>query len=142
MSPARSKEHLAFVRSLPCCVSGRTFGVEAAHVGSHGMGQKSSDFDTIPLNALFHREQHRIGLKVFCRIYDLDIPAILAMLRQKPRVVIWERRYVGYWYAHTLILGYVEQGWEHSFRLLKDGVREILTEEIQSRVRRRRYQAS
>lgn len=86
MKPARSQSHLAFIRSLPCCVSGRTWGVEAAHVGIRGMAQKSSDFDTIPLNRTFHQEQHRIGLKTFCRSYELNMPEMLQMLQERPRI--------------------------------------------------------
>ena len=77
MTPKRSPAHLAFIRSLPCVASGRTFQVEAAHVGSHGMAQKCSDFETIP------------------------------------------------------------EGLKHSVSLLKDRVREILTEEILEQVQQR-----
>jgi hypothetical protein len=143
MSPARSKAHLAFVRSLPCCVSGRTFGIEAAHVGARGMGQKSSDLETIPLNVLFHREQHRIGLRAFVKTYQLDIPAILAMLQRRGKMVVWQGCYIGYWGDgywgdQTIVLGYVQDGWERSFKIFRDRVREILSSEIQARVRRQR----
>lgn len=86
--PFRSPLHLAFVRSLPCCICFRTFGVEAAHVGRRGMSQKCSDLDTIPLCNLHHREQHRIGLRHFCASCELDIPALLEALQEKPRMFV------------------------------------------------------
>lgn len=135
MKPARSKEHLAFVRSLPCCVSGRTFCVEAAHVGRRGMGQKCSDFETIPLNALYHREQHRIGLRAFQRIYELDIPAVLALINRKPRITVWDGRYLAQWGEETLCLGYLDRGLDFSIRLLRDRVRDLLADRIRARVR-------
>lgn len=149
MKPARSKDHLAFVRSLPCCVSGRTFGVEAAHVGRRGLGQKCSDFETIPLNALYHREQHRVGLRAFCKSYDLDIPALLTLLNHKPHVTVFDGYYFGMWgnkgggpAPDNYILGFdcfrlgtLEQGLEFSIRLLKDRVRDLLSDRIRARVR-------
>ena len=149
MKPARSKAHLSFIRSLPCVVSGRIWGVEAAHVGPHGMGQKASDFDTIPLNSLWHYEQHRVGLKQFSRTYDLDIPELLKMLTEKPRVqlyyfVTWEQnggtryyRWSAEYRGQLLMLGHQDQGLQHSLELLKEQMREILTEVILSRVKER-----
>lgn len=136
MKPQRSPAHLAFIRSLPCCVSGRRHGVEAAHVGRRGMGQKCSDFETIPLNSLYHREQHRIGLKRFARTYELDIAALLAMLNRKPQMHIDINldRWAAFYGDDLLILGDVSQGLQHSIKLLKDRVREILTNEILRRV--------
>src|SRR5271154_4397189 len=89
MTPTRSAAHLAFVCTLPCCVCGRTRGVEAAHApGLRGMGQKRSDLETLPMCRAHHEEQHRIGWPRFIQTYELDIPGILAELREKPRLVI------------------------------------------------------
>lgn len=89
MAPQRCKEHLAFIRSLPCCVCGHTRGVEAAHTsGSRGMGQKRSDLETIPLCPPHHQEQHRIGWPRFILTYELDVVEILTELRERPRIVI------------------------------------------------------
>ena len=148
MKPARSKEHLAFVRSLPCCVSGRSWGIEAAHVGRRGLGQKCSDFETIPLNSLFHREQHRIGLRAFCDAYELNIPALLALLNYKPRITVFDGWYFGHWgnkgggpADDNYILGFdcfrlgaVERGLDFSIRLLKDRVRDLLSDRIRARI--------
>jgi len=141
MKPERSKARLAFIRSLPCCVSGRTVGVEAAHVGHRGMGQKASDFDIIPLNELYHREQHRIGLKAFCQNYNLDIPALLALLQEKPRITIWplaptptDVRYGAFYRDQYFVLGLVSDGLPKSIRMLRDRVREVLTDELLARI--------
>ena len=98
--PIRDPEFLEFIRSLPCCVCFRTRTVETAHVGRRGMGQKSSDRETIPLCSLHHREQHRIGLRQFSRDHELNIPQLLAQLNEKPRLFVLSasgsRRY---WFA-------------------------------------------
>lgn len=110
MAPSRSRAHLAFIRTLPCCVCGRTRGVEAAHTPrvlgvmgggstyvSRGMGQKRSDLETIPLCRLHHEEQHRSGWPHFILTYQLDLLPILAELREKPRLTIISP-YVYAWY--------------------------------------------
>ena len=51
------------------------------------MSQKSSDRETIPLCSAHHKEQHRIGLREFCRTYELDLPALIRQLTEKPRIV-------------------------------------------------------
>lgn len=52
------------------------------------MGQKRSDLETIPLCHAHHEEQHRIGWPRFIATYQLDVAAILAELREKPRLLI------------------------------------------------------
>lgn len=87
MIPTRSSAHLAFVRSLPCCVCFRTRGVQACHTpGTRGLGQKRSDLETIPMCELHHDEQHRIGWKQFIVSYRLDVPALVLALQEKPRI--------------------------------------------------------
>lgn len=88
--PTRSPAHLAFIRSLPCIVCFRERNIEAAHVGRRGMGQKCSDLETLPMCNTHHREQHRIGLRQFQRSYELDVPELLAMLQEKPRLFVRE----------------------------------------------------
>jgi len=90
MPPVRSSEHLAFVRTLPCLVCGRTPSDAAHFPGVRGMAQKRSDLETGPLCRIHHAEQHRIGWPRFIQTYELDVKAILAELREKPRIeVIW-----------------------------------------------------
>ena len=59
-----SAKHLAFIRSLPCAVSGSRGDIEAAHIRmasprhakpETGMQQKPDDKWTVPLSAFQHR---------------------------------------------------------------------------------------
>lgn len=61
--------HLAFIRTLPCLITG-VRGVEAAHIRygdgqwgkrSTGMGEKPDDHWVVPLSPAMHREQHAFG---------------------------------------------------------------------------------
>lgn len=65
-----SGPHLDYIRSLPCVVTGRTDGVEAAHIRygdrlfgkrETGRGEKPSDCWTVPLQRDQHRDQHIHG---------------------------------------------------------------------------------
>ena len=59
----RSKEHLRFVASQPCLISGRSPS-HAHHVRyaqSKGLSLKVSDEFTVPLCAIHHRQIHTIG---------------------------------------------------------------------------------
>ena len=61
--PWRSKKYLAWVRTLPCCIT-KMEGVQAAHInlpGSSGMGQKPPDYLVLPVNYLEHRKWHDKG---------------------------------------------------------------------------------
>jgi hypothetical protein len=82
MSPQRNWKYLAFIRSLPCAVCGTNRYIEAAHTGSRGLGQKSSDFSAIPLCVEDHRtgpcSYHRLGPRKFAEVHRLDIPALVA----------------------------------------------------------------
>lgn len=75
----RDKKFLAFVRSLPCCVTLRTDTVQAAHLRlglpyheKGGMGLKSHDKWSLPLSAEEHHLQHQIGEKAYWG--DMSIP--------------------------------------------------------------------
>jgi hypothetical protein len=66
--PKRSATHLAFIRTLPCCVCSKGGPSEAAHVRSGtdgGIGMKPSDKWTVPLCHEHHRRQHDIGELAF-----------------------------------------------------------------------------
>jgi hypothetical protein len=60
--PERSAKHLAMVRTFSCLGCGRHGPSEAHHFGKRGKGQKSSDFETVPLCTMCHREWHSNGL--------------------------------------------------------------------------------
>ncbi|MBL0581666.1 DUF968 domain-containing protein [Aeromonas caviae] len=60
--------YLAFVRQLPCVLTGSREGVEAHHVVGHGMsvmGSKAHDIFTFPLAHQPHMELHRMGWKAW-----------------------------------------------------------------------------
>lgn len=59
----RSAPYLAYVRSHPCCLCGRSEGVEAHHWSHHGgvMGAKVDDYRTVPLCTEHHRYWHDHG---------------------------------------------------------------------------------
>ena len=51
----RDEKHLAWVRTLPCCVCTRSTAGEAHHdTQGRGMGQKADDTRTIPLCRMHH----------------------------------------------------------------------------------------
>ena len=84
MKPSRNPEYLRFVRRQPCCVCGKSWGVEASHTGPHGLGQKSPDESCIPLCGTHHRtgrdSYHVLGRVKFSEVHSLDIPAIIFRL--------------------------------------------------------------
>lgn len=60
----RSEPYLAYVRKHPCCLCGRSEGIEAHHWSHHGgvMGAKVDDYRTVPLCDPCHiGEWHRTG---------------------------------------------------------------------------------
>ena len=60
----RSKKHLKFINSLPCCNCSKPSPSEAAHIRAQsdgGTGMKPSDNRTVPLCHECHREQHNVG---------------------------------------------------------------------------------
>jgi hypothetical protein len=77
--PARNWRYRAWIRTLPSAVSGLT-PCEAAHTGAHAIGQKSSDYNSIPLTPEEHREYHAIGREAFELRYSLDIAALVERL--------------------------------------------------------------
>ena len=84
MKPPRSPKYLAWVRTLPCSICGR-WPVESAHMGAHGIGQKSSDFSCIPLCPDHHRTAqdaaHQLGRR-FAQHHSLDLPALTERLNK------------------------------------------------------------
>jgi hypothetical protein len=81
------RNHLAFIRSLPCVVCGTRRNVEAAHVrlGSPlygkrqaGMAEKPSDNFSLPLCPPHHDEQHAMNEADFWSALAVD-PLKLAL---------------------------------------------------------------
>lgn len=81
-APPRDRKHLAFVREQACAVIGNSCGgvTEAAHIGVEGRGLKSSDFFTIPLCTLHHRESHDAGIITFQLNHAINIWEVCARL--------------------------------------------------------------
>lgn len=87
LPPARSTTHLERVRAMSCCVCARPGPSHAHHHGPRGVGQKTSDFRTVPLCAEHHDEWHatrRAGplgrveaeLHFACTMLDLLVPIV------------------------------------------------------------------
>lgn len=88
--PARDREYLAWIRTLPCCACGAPPPSEAAHSGNDGgMSLKASDHSAIPLCAACHRTgqcaYHR-GVRTFERHFSLSCARVVRGLRRE-----WER---------------------------------------------------
>lgn len=80
--PARDRRYRAFIRTQPCVCCGTTRNIEAAHTGSHGYGQKSSDFSCLPLCGPHHRTDkwayHGLSPVIWAAHWQLDVPALIA----------------------------------------------------------------
>lgn len=65
------------VRKLCCVVCGSYRAVEAAHFGGHGMGQRASDHDSLPLCVKCHRigphSYHVLGGRCFIDFHSLNV---------------------------------------------------------------------
>lgn len=61
MTRLRSARHLAFLRTLPCALSGYEGATEAAHIRHFsGMAIKPGDDACLPLRAELHRVEHEM----------------------------------------------------------------------------------
>lgn len=86
-----SEAHLAFIRKLPCLITGRmpqVAVIEAAHIRyssfphgkrETGKGEKPHDCWVVPLCQDKHREQHSMAEQDFWAQYQID-PLIVAPL--------------------------------------------------------------
>lgn len=98
--PARDPEYLKWLRSKRCIRPGCRCRapywskdalsialriVEAAHTGSHGISQKASDYDAIPLCRFAHQEAKDAQGKsrTWFEDHGLDREAVIASLRAK-----------------------------------------------------------
>lgn len=81
------KDHLEFIRSLPCLVTGRTDGVEAAHISfdepkygklGRGYGNKEEDCWAVPLWSVEHYAQHKMNERRYWAEVGID-PCIIAL---------------------------------------------------------------
>jgi hypothetical protein len=76
----RSPRHLAWIRSLPCSVSGcKRNDVQAHHVRKGaGTGIKPADGNCAPLCFHHHAEGHAVGWRTFEVKHGLDLSSIAA----------------------------------------------------------------
>ena len=114
MKPTRNLKYLAWITTQPCLVCGQTGGIEAAHTGPHGMGQKSPDTSAIPLCARHHRtgrdSYHKLGPRAFERQHGLDLRAIVARLNEKPSIRIEAGSFIGRYRKEEFVLGPLQIG--------------------------------
>ena len=114
--PQRNPKYLAFIRSLPCTVCKVTRGVQAAHTGPHGMGQKSSDLSAIPLCHEHHTNgrdsYHVLGPRKFGERHNLNVSAIVRRLNAKPQIRIETGQFVAYFESEAFLLGPTDAGIE------------------------------
>jgi len=84
--PVRDSKYLAMIRKCCCIVCGSYRGVQAAHFGPHGMAQKASDLDTLPLCWKHHQHgphsYHVLGARRFIEFHSLDVARHQERLRQ------------------------------------------------------------
>lgn len=83
--PERNKDHLEFIRQLPCLVCGDNTSTEAAHIRSGtdgGMGMKPSDKFVIPMCHTCHAMQHNYGERVYWGQFHISPLEVAAELWQ------------------------------------------------------------
>jgi hypothetical protein len=114
MKPTRNAKYLAWIRTLPCLVCGRTTGVEAAHTGPHGVAQKSPDTSAVPLCVRHHRtgrdSYHKLGPRAFERRHRFDIRSVVARLNAKPSIRIECSSFMARFGEEDYVLGPVRIG--------------------------------
>ncbi len=85
--PGVNLAYRAWIRKQACLVSGRTWGIEAAHTGSRGLGQRADDLRCIPLYRNLHRgyadSYHTLGKVRFEEYWGIDIEKEIEMLQQR-----------------------------------------------------------
>ena len=78
------KAVLRWVARLASAMDGQPGPTECAHVGRRGLGQKSSDKETIPLSDVEHRigpySWHKLGPTKFQEHWNLDVNRLAAAL--------------------------------------------------------------
>ncbi len=124
MKPPRSSPYLAWIRTLPCIVCGTTRGIEASHTGPHGLGQKSSDYSTVPLCIKHHRtgrdSYHKLGPRKFSEAHGVDIRAIVSRLTLKPMVRLEGGCFVAHLEGEQYVLGRISAGFAPALRRMRE----------------------
>ena len=109
MQPTRNLKYRAWIRTLPCLVCGTMRGVEAAHTGPNGLGQKSPDNSCIPLCRHHHQtgrdSYHKLGPRAFEQQHGLNIRAVVARLNLKPTLRLEGGLFIGRYLDEDYVLG-------------------------------------
>ena len=84
--PIRSEDYKRWIRSWPCLVCATRRNIEASHTGAHGIGQKSSDFNAVPLCKEHHAELHQ-GVQEFQERHQLELADVVSMFN-----ALWSAR--------------------------------------------------
>lgn len=74
--PVRDPDYRRFIKRLPCVACLRTWHVDPAHTGPHGLGQKADDSNCIPLCRRCH-DAYGANPRQFAERHQLDIPALI-----------------------------------------------------------------
>ena len=85
-APVPDEKYRRWIRSFPCLVCGRRFGIEAAHTGPHGLKQKSPDTSCLPFCKAHHAELHR-GIRAFAERHRLELPCLVEQFNE-----LWNER--------------------------------------------------
>ena len=83
--PISDRKHLAFIRSLYCCITGTPYGVVCHHLlrdtGEKCGDRKSGDNWVLPICGNMHHELHADGNETrFLESYGIDGPALARAL--------------------------------------------------------------
>ena len=79
--PVRDPEYRRWVKRLPCAACGRTWGIDPAHTGPHGLGQKSSDLKCIPLCRRCH-DAFDAAPQEFAEQHQIEVPVLIQRLNR------------------------------------------------------------
>lgn len=136
--PSRSPEHLAFVRSLPCCICGSHRNIEAHHTGPRGLSQKSSDLSAIPLCAMVHHRVgqysfHVLGRRAFEDHHKITVDQIVRRLNNRPLIRIEQGFFVARFIDERYEIGPTAIGLERAVRIMTELRKEYLRESFQTR---------
>jgi hypothetical protein len=86
---AHARDHLKFIRGLPCLISGTRKDVDAAHIryADHRFGkrntggsEKPDDKWVVPLQRALHEQQHGGNERAFWQSFGIDPVAVAAAL--------------------------------------------------------------
>lgn len=83
----RDEKYLAWIRTLPCIVTGvRLVDIEAHHVrakGEGGVGTKPDDRRAVPLSSAVHRHYHEVGRDLFEAMNGVNLESEILRLNRE-----------------------------------------------------------